>query len=327
MPTYLDAFPLVQTTDPEALRHAVDLLGATHLDFPQGTDGFKGNINFLKLSNIEFAYASYGSALEMAFSEAEYIRQQFVIQGAGATFINGQECKLHRMESCITPSDRPFRFHFDKSYDQVVLRISNEAIQRKLVALTGVTGHLEFEPIVNLEDPRADYLRQLVLFSVHQLEAANGKLPPVLIEEIQQNIIAAFLCCNRNSRSELIDRISKNIAPWQVRRAEEFIVANCDKPITIEMLSDVTGASARSIFQAFRDSRGYSPMAFVKQARLRRSREMLNSTDDETSVTGVAYACGFLNLGHFANDYHEMFGELPSETLKRSRSVYVKKSD
>jgi transcriptional regulator GlxA family with amidase domain len=35
-------------------------------------------------------------------------------------------------------------------------------------------------------------------------------------------------------------------------------------------------------------------------------------------VTGVAFACGFQNLGHFARDYRLRFGELPSETLKGS---------
>jgi len=33
----------------------------------------------------------------------------------------------------------------------------------------------------------------------------------------------------------------------------------------------------------------------------------------------VAFNCGFGNLGHFAREYREAFGELPSETLARAR--------
>jgi transcriptional regulator GlxA family with amidase domain len=37
------------------------------------------------------------------------------------------------------------------------------------------------------------------------------------------------------------------------------------------------------------------------------------------TVTSVAYACGFSNLGRFAKYYHAAFGEHPSATLKTAR--------
>ena len=52
--------------------------------------------------------------------------------------------------------------------------------------------------------------------------------------------------------------------------------------------------------------------------KLRRAREMLSAAATETSVTAVAFVCGFGNLGHFARDYRETFGERPSETLARA---------
>ena len=57
-------------------------------------------------------------------------------------------------------------------------------------------------------------------------------------------------------------------------------------------------------------------MAFVRQVRLRHANEMLKSAGPETSVTSVAYACGFSNLGHFARYYNAAFGEHPSATLR-----------
>ncbi|WP_428140812.1 helix-turn-helix domain-containing protein [Bradyrhizobium sp.] len=36
------------------------------------------------------------------------------------------------------------------------------------------------------------------------------------------------------------------------------------------------------------------------------------------SVTAVAFACGFFSLGHFSRAYRDAFGELPSETIRRS---------
>jgi transcriptional regulator GlxA family with amidase domain len=48
---------------------------------------------------------------------------------------------------------------------------------------------------------------------------------------------------------------------------------------------------------------------------------MLMMPDDTTSVTSVAFDCGFTNLGHFAKDYGKCFGEPPSETLNRTKGA------
>jgi transcriptional regulator GlxA family with amidase domain len=48
---------------------------------------------------------------------------------------------------------------------------------------------------------------------------------------------------------------------------------------------------------------------------------MLSTPDDTTSVSQIAFACGFSNLGHFASAYRTTFGELPSQTLSRSRAL------
>jgi AraC-like DNA-binding protein len=59
---------------------------------------------------------------------------------------------------------------------------------------------------------------------------------------------------------------------------------------------------------------------FAKLIRLRRARELLLKFDSRQSVTAVAFACGFSNLGHFARDYRAAFDELPSATLAGSMS-------
>jgi len=61
-------------------------------------------------------------------------------------------------------------------------------------------------------------------------------------------------------------------------------------------------------------------MVFARQVRLARARSLLQKPDEAASVTGIALRCGFSNLGHFASAYRTRFGELPSQTLQRSRS-------
>ncbi|MGP0093268.1 MAG: helix-turn-helix domain-containing protein [Xanthobacteraceae bacterium] len=130
--------------------------------------------------------------------------------------------------------------------------------------------------------------------------------------------MVAFLCWNRHNFSDFLDREPQGISPWQVRRAEEFIAANWNQPITVEELAKAVGASVRTIFRCFKQSRGFGPMVFVKQLRLDHARQLLNRGDAGTTVTGTALSCGFHNLSHFAVDYRRAFGERPSETLNRA---------
>jgi AraC family ethanolamine operon transcriptional activator len=38
-----------------------------------------------------------------------------------------------------------------------------------------------------------------------------------------------------------------------------------------------------------------------------------------TEVRTIAYQLGFMHLGQFSGDYKGLFGEVPSQTLKRGR--------
>jgi transcriptional regulator GlxA family with amidase domain len=102
---------------------------------------------------------------------------------------------------------------------------------------------------------------------------------------------------------------------------EDYIEANWNQALDIDRLVDISGTSARALFRAFRRNRGYSPMAFAKMVRLRRAHAMLTASNENATVTGIALRCGFSNVGHFAREYREAFGHLPSESLARSRHL------
>jgi AraC-like DNA-binding protein len=62
-----------------------------------------------------------------------------------------------------------------------------------------------------------------------------------------------------------------------------------------------------------------TPHAFFLRRRLNEARQLLLREDAERrNVTDIALSLGFSELGRFAVRYREMFGETPSQTLKRS---------
>jgi len=179
---------------------------------------------------------------------------------------------------------------------------------------------LEFDITTDLRNPHAQYLQNLLAFLARQFDSDAAQLPSLVVRELEQAVIVAFLRANRNSLSHFLEGDVQQAAPHEVYRAEQYIEANWDKPIAIEELVAVTNVSARALFKSFRKFRGYSPMTFAKSVRLRQARKMLTKIPG-ISVADVAFRCGFGNLGHFSKNYRELFEELPSETRNRvSRS-------
>lgn len=61
-----------------------------------------------------------------------------------------------------------------------------------------------------------------------------------------------------------------------------------------------------------------SPMAYLRDVRLRRAHQTLRESDpSEVTVSSVAYRWGFTNLGRFATAHANRYGETPSATLHR----------
>ena len=99
----------------------------------------------------------------------------------------------------------------------------------------------------------------------------------------------------------------------QAKKAEAYIRSNLKQPLSISELCQATGATERTLHLGFKERLGVTPGAFIRIMRLNevRSRLRLNSN---RSVTEIAMDWGFYHLGHFAEQYRLMFGELPSKT-------------
>jgi AraC family ethanolamine operon transcriptional activator len=112
-----------------------------------------------------------------------------------------------------------------------------------------------------------------------------------------------------------------------VARAEELIRSRLDDPPSITELCEVTFASRRALFYAFRDLLGRSPSAHVKILRLHAARRRIVRLRHQRCVQQVAFELGFNHPGQFAIDYSRLFGELPSETRRQAVASVPKRSE
>lgn len=94
------------------------------------------------------------------------------------------------------------------------------------------------------------------------------------------------------------------------------------RPTTVPELALAVGVDRRALERALQENLGLSPHKFVRIHRLNGLRRDLRSADPRLdSVTNLAMAWGFDELGRTAVDYRKLFGESPSVTLRRPHST------
>lgn len=106
--------------------------------------------------------------------------------------------------------------------------------------------------------------------------------------------------------------------PRLARQAEAWLRENLTEPVTIQDLCAALHTPERTLHAAFRAHLGTTPKAFVKALRFEAARRELLHPAPNTRVTDVALRWCFLHFGWFAHDYHVLFGETPSRTLRRA---------
>ena len=274
--------------------------------------------NRYRLSSSELWSCSYSLPIILRFPETEDLRIQFQRSGAGATRIRGQLIPVTAGQSCVTSAQAEVEFGGD--YQQVAWRLPIEAVIRKLSALTGraATRRLDFEHALALQTPQPAALLNILETLLRAIDTASPGSAKLVLPELENALIVSFLCTAQHTYRDVLEHPTSGAAPWQVRRAESYIEAHWDRPLAIEDLVLATGVSARSLFRAFRKSRGYSPLEFARQRRLQQARRLLESPHRLVSVTEVAVACGFENLSRFSKDFARAFGETPSAVRKRA---------
>lgn len=102
-----------------------------------------------------------------------------------------------------------------------------------------------------------------------------------------------------------------------VRLATDFMREHVAEPITMTDVAAVAFVSTRGLHAAFTRELGETPMQYLRCMRLDAIRSELLAGGADVTVAAVARRWGFVHLPRFAAQYRRVFGERPSETLRR----------
>jgi AraC-like DNA-binding protein len=320
--TPLKSFNQITTTDLAVLEAGVNRhYAGTKIELARGVRSLNVVANRCDLKTIGLTYGRHEARLRLKIPALQTYALLLSYKGSAAAVSRGANIEVSGHHAFVGSAAEPVNLDYATEFEQLVFNVNTDAVATKFEAMTGERppGRLIFDHSCDFRLPQAEALRRMVLFLLQQVDSRGASFHPLALAEFEQAAIVTFLNALQHNLSHFLHRPGHVPAPWQVRRAEEYIEANWDQPITVEALALVTGVSTRSLFLSFQRRRGYSPMDFVKRVRLTHAKAMLDRPHEATSVTDVAFTCGFGNLGHFANYYRQRFGEVPSATLLRSQ--------
>ncbi len=144
---------------------------------------------------------------------------------------------------------------------------------------------------------------------------------PLAAAALEQALLRPMiLCCvHGETRAESISR-RRRVA--LAKRFEAAVEANIERPMLMPELCRIVGVPERTLRTICKEQLSVSPQQYLTLRRLHMTREALLAADQHsTTVTGIATAYGFWELGRFAGTYKSLFGESPSVTLRRQTTA------
>ena len=320
MNQYLKNFIIAKSRRAEEIQRALVDLYDTRSFEAEREDEFFAEIAYFDFGSSNLSYCSYRTPVRMSFRENGYILIQVPLAGKGRMSIGNYSAETD--ESTIGCPPAEGIFEFGPSYEQLLTRIDKTTLEDDITRLTGLRPRqpFSFELITDCQVGAANLLRKIIISTARHIDVSDNLIPQPLLREMESMIRLAVLYGIPNNFSDVLHVTPKLSAPWQVKKIEEWIDAHWRESVTVEKLAEISGASVRSIFAAFKKARGYTPMAYLRKVRLNAARQLLLEAAPGVSVTGVSLACNFKNTGNFAHEYHVQFGEFPSETLRRGKS-------
>jgi len=214
----------------------------------------------------------------------------------------------------------PLDVRLDTNHTQLMALVHLGFLQRHIAhdllpALLGIGENHQSQVSRRLVHPFAAWMKRILAVAEQHPETL---VADATVNTIEQELLTLLMRIAEAFRPHFV--LPSTPARWRsLTQALEFLRYAEPARVTITELCQAAGVSERTLQYAFREVFDTTPLSFLKHRRFHAARrQLLASKEDAATVTEIAVAQGFYELGRFAVEYRRIFGELPSETLQRA---------
>nr|WP_298998065.1 AraC family transcriptional regulator [uncultured Allomuricauda sp.] len=138
----------------------------------------------------------------------------------------------------------------------------------------------------------------------------EGKVYEILGHQLRQYLD------DRNSPERR--KILRTSTVSAIEKAAQLIEENLDQVESILTLSKKVGLNQNTLQQGFRHIFGKSVNAYIKELRLKRAKNLMETT--QMNITEISYAVGINSRSYFSKIFKEKYGMTPKQYVLNSRN-------
>ena len=170
---------------------------------------------------------------------------------------------------------------------------------------------LKITEVMHVSESKLEELRRLIVLIIANTDWSEK----TSLEFIENKLISLLIDC---LTSTLPEKPSDDLTHSKFSKVIDYIHDDIVNVTSLHQICERTNTPARTIRRLVRKKYDMSPKNYLNALRLNEVRKMLKSESENTTVIKVASEYNFWHMGQFGRDYKKLFGELPSETLRKS---------
>ena len=321
-----DWAPLTDTKDideaTEVLRTAFFPVDIT----PSGMDSLHIQVKAEQLPLLSIGYLDMGGAAVMRVADIPGYQIAVAVSGHSVTKWPGGRATTVTGPGSATVFKPGTDIEHMWSHDcaQLGVKIAPDEMMGELERLLDrpVGKPVEFARWLDLTATTSQSWLSLVGVLAREAGKDDGLLTHRLaVANLQHLLIQGLLLTQPHNYADALRDGGRPASEAVVKEAVDLMRCYPESVWTTAELAHAMGVSARALQKAFAKSGELPPMTYLRHLRLHRVRDELadaSRTRSSAAVTTVASRWGFVHLGRFAQQYRQLFGEPPSQTLRPS---------
>jgi AraC family transcriptional regulator len=195
------------------------------------------------------------------------------------------------------------RFRWGSHASTLAVRLSDSALEQAVEAV----------PFANDGAPADSATQDMRLSSLLyalERERMHGYPAGRMFVDGMEQALAAILVSYDGIARRAPQVYKGGLAPYRMKRVNEFINAHIEEAITLNELARNVGLSPSHFYSLFRKTVGTTPHQFVLHCRIQHAKSLLDKSGK--SILDVALASGFRTHQHFSRIFHRLVGVSPS---------------
>jgi AraC-like DNA-binding protein len=276
-----------------------------------------------RMLNMSFNVLQYGAEVDIRPREFEtFYLVHIPLAGTASIRAGGYDFQLRPGVAAIVSPNHQISTTWQADCRQLMLKIDRKPLETLLsnLILQPIDRPLEFPVVFDLGNGLGSTFYGMIHHLAEELAHNEAVVKSSLVcAQLEQTLLMLILCGAHHSYRDALEAAGQSVCPKHVVKAHQYMTANARENITIADLTRVTGVSGRALYEGFKRFKGASPKSCLRSIRMQAAHKDLLEGKEADDVTRIAERWGFTHLGRFATNYQRIFGEKPSQTLKRRR--------